>query len=285
MVFTKVLQAENLFRNLKNLNSMDPKFEDVPEKEITRAIAREFFKELDEYIESDVIIIGGGPSGLTTGYDLARSGLKTVLLEETNYLGGGFWSGGYLMNKITVRAPAQEFLHEIGVTVKEASPGLYTADAVQACSHLIAAASDAGVRIWNMTVAEDLILRNNRVEGVVINWSPLESMPKSLAHIDPVGIESKFVVDCTGHDAAAVRMLEHRGLAKVPGNGAMWVDVSEEKVMEFTGEVFPNLFVAGLAVAAVHGTPRMGPTFGSMLLSGRKCASQILARIAQPALR
>src|SRR5207244_3521768 len=110
---------------------MDPKFEDVPEKEITRAIVREFYKELDEYIDSDVIIIGGGPSGLTTGYDLARSGLKIVLLEETNYLGGGFWSGGYLMNKLTVRAPAQQFLQEIGVRVKDAGHGLFTSDAVQ----------------------------------------------------------------------------------------------------------------------------------------------------------
>jgi len=258
-------------------------FSKVAEKDITRAIIREYMKELEEYVESDVIIIGGGPSGLTTGYDLARGGLKTLILEETNYLGGGFWSGGYLMNKLTVRAPAQQFLVELGVQVKEAGPGLFTADAVQACSHLIAAAADAGARIWNMTVAEDLILRNNCVEGVVINWSPLEAMPKALAHIDPIGIESKIVVDCTGHDAAAVRMLEQRGLANVPGNGAMWVDVSEEKVMEGTGEVFPNLFVAGLAVAAVMGTPRMGPTFGSMLLSGRKCASQILARLRKTA--
>ena len=80
-------------------------------------------------------------------------------------------------------------------------------------------------------------------------------------------------------------MLAKRGLATVPGNGAMWVDVSEEKVMEGTGEVFPGLFVAGLAVAAVQGTPRMGPTFGSMLLSGRKCAQQILERVTQPATR
>lgn len=254
-------------------------FAKVSEKEITRAIIREYMKELEEYVESDVIIIGGGPSGLVVGHDLSRRGLKVLLLEKTNYLGGGFWSGGYLMNKITVRAPAQNLLREFGVPVKESSPALYTADAVHACSRLIAGACDSGLRIWNMTSVVDLILRNQRVEGVVMNWSPLDSMPKELAHIDPVGIESKFVVDCTGHDAVAVAMLESRGLAKVPGNGAMWVDESEEKVMEGTGEVFPNLYVAGLAVAAVNGTPRMGPTFGSMLLSGRKCAELILARL------
>jgi len=93
---------------------MGRSFESVNEKEITRAIVREFLKELEDYVESDVIIIGGGPSGLATGRDLAAQGLKTLLIEETNYLGGGFWSGGYLMNKLTVRVPAQKYLEGRG---------------------------------------------------------------------------------------------------------------------------------------------------------------------------
>ncbi len=88
------------------------------------------------------------------------------------------------------------------------------------------------------------------------------------------------MVDATGHDAVALRYLAKRGLFKeVPGNGAMWVEESEEQVMNKTGEVFPNLFVVGLSVAAVYGTPRMGPAFGSMLLSGRKGADLIKKRL------
>jgi thiamine thiazole synthase len=59
----------------------------------------------------------------------------------------------------------------------------------------------------------------------------------------------------------------------------MWVEESEEEVMKRTGEVFPNLFVIGLAVAAVFGTPRMGPAFGSMILSGVKGAEMIKRRL------
>jgi thiamine thiazole synthase len=90
------------------------------------------------------------------------------------------------------------------------------------------------------------------------------------------------VVDATGHDAVVVSLLNKRHLYQpVPGNGAMWVSRSEEDVMDKTGEVYPNCFVIGLAVAAVHGTPRMGPAFGSMLLSGRYGAGLIKKKLKQ----
>ena len=38
------------------------KFSPVGEKEITRAIVTEFSKEFLKYVESDCMIIGGGPS-------------------------------------------------------------------------------------------------------------------------------------------------------------------------------------------------------------------------------
>lgn len=252
------------------------------EADITRTIAREYFKEFDQMIESDVLIVGAGPSGLVCGRDIASSGYKVVIVEQLNHLGGGFWNGGYLMNKATIAHPAQEILEKIGVPVKKISKEMYIVDPPHATAKLIASAYDAGVKVMNMTKVVDLVLRGekNRLEGLVVNWYPLEAMGHDAAHVDPIALESKIVVDATGHDAVTLQLLARRNLyANIPGNGAMWVDRSEEMVMEKTGEVYPNLFVVGLSVAAVYGTPRMGPAFGAMLLSGRKGAELIRKKL------
>jgi thiamine thiazole synthase len=84
------------------------------------------------------------------------------------------------------------------------------------------------------------------------------------------------VIDGTGHDAEVVAALERRGILKTKGFGAMWVERSEDAVVEHTGEVHPGLIVMGMAVSTVYGLPRMGPTFGAMLLSGKRAAEVAL---------
>jgi thiamine thiazole synthase len=249
-----------------------PVFHPSGEKEVTRAIVEGFMRDFQEYTEADVIVVGAGPSGLMASRELARRGVKTLVIERNNYLGGGFWIGGYLMNKVTVRAPAQKVLEELGVPYVESSRGLYVADGPHACSKLIAAACDAGVKFLNMTLIDDVVIRENRVAGVVVNWTPVSALPREITCVDPVGLEAKLVIDATGHDAAVVRLLEKRGLIKVPGYGAMWVERSEDLVVEHSGEIYPGLIVTGMAVTTAYGLPRMGPTFGAMLLSGARAA-------------
>ena len=255
-------------------------FASVGEKDVTRAIVSEFAKQFSEYVESDCLVIGGGPSGLMAAREIAARGKKVLVVERNNYLGGGFWIGGYLMNKLTVRHPAEKDLDELGVPYSEFSEGLFVADGPHACSKLIASACDAGVKFANMTIFEDLVLREgSRVAGAVVNWTPVGALPREITCVDPVALEARIVLDSTGHDACAVQKLHERGLIEMPGFGAMWVEQSEDLVVEHTGEVHPGLIVSGMAAATTYGLPRMGPTFGAMLLSGKKAAGIILEKL------
>jgi thiamine thiazole synthase len=247
-------------------------FADVSEKEITRTIANMFSETMAEYTDSDVIIIGAGPAGLTAGRDLARIGVKTLIIEQNNYIGGGYWVGGYMMNPVTVRAPAQKIWDELGVPYRKIREGLYATWGPHACSKLIAATCDADVRFLQLTKFDDLVLKNDRVGGVVVNWMPVSALPRNVTCVDPVALESRIVIDASGHDSVAVKRLMDRGYVKWKGMDPLWVEGSEDAVVNYTGEVFPGLIATGMSVTETHGLPRMGPTFGSMLLSGKKAA-------------
>lgn len=254
-------------------------FSKITESQISRAIVGEFNKWFADYIVSDVIIVGGGPSGLMAGRDLANAGLKTLIIESNNYIGGGFWVGGYFMNTLTFRAPGNEILDELKIPYKEIEDGLFVTDGPTACSKLISATCDSGAKILNLTKFDDVVYRNNRVEGTVINWSPVSALPRQITCVDPIALESKVVIEATGHDAWVAKSLEKRGLLKLQTFGPMDVNTSEDLVVAHTGEVHPGLYAIGMAVSTIYGIPRMGPTFSGMLFSGRKAAQEIKQRL------
>ncbi len=264
-------------------NNADRIFSSSSEKQVTRAIVREFARQLDDCVESDVLIAGSGPSGLMCGKILAENGVRAVIVERNNYLGGGFWIGGYLMNTVVVRSPADALMRQLGIPMKEPEPGLFTADGPHACSKLIAAACDSGVKVLNMTSVDDVVFReDHRIAGLVINWTPVQTLPRQISCVDPVALESKLVVDATGHDASVFQHLVSRGLATLPGCGPMWIEQSEDDVVNRTGFVHPGLIATGMSVSSVYGLARMGPSFGSMLLSGVRAAHLVLGHLGKP---
>src|ERR687892_1934145 len=256
-------------------------FSEASESEITRTIASMFNDTLQEYTQSDVIVIGAGPAGLTAARELANNGIRTLVVEQNNYLGGGYWVGGYMMNPVTVRAPAQMVWEELGVRYKKITSGLYATWGPEACSKLIAATCDSGVRFLQLTKFDDLILKEKRVCGVVVNWMPVSSLPRNITCVDPVAFESKIVIDASGHDSVAVKRLMDRGYVKWKGMDPMWVEGGEDAVVNNTDEIFPGLIATGMAVTETHGLPRMGPTFGSMLLSGKRAAEVAFSKLKE----
>jgi thiamine thiazole synthase len=101
--------------------------------------------------------------------------------------------------------------------------------------------------------------------------------------VDPLAIRSKLVIDATGHASEICHLVVKKMGARlktktgeVIGEKPMWADVGEREIIENTREVYPGLIVAGMAANAVFGSPRMGPIFGGMLLSGKRAAQLTL---------
>ena len=244
---------------------------------ISKAILESYTRDLLDFMDVDVAIVGAGPSGLVAGYYLAKRGIKTVIYERRLSVGGGMWGGGMMFNRIVVQAEAKEILGEFGVTDKEYQEGYYVVDSVEAVSTFCSRTLKAGTRIFNLLTVEDVMIReDDRVTGLVLNWS---AVGLANLHIDPLTIRSKLVIDATGHDAEVCRIVTRKigpkletATGEVIGEKPMWAEVGERELVANTREVYPGLLVAGMAVNAVFGLPRMGAIFGGMLLSGKKAA-------------
>ena len=250
---------------------------------ITKAIIDRFYAKLKDNVETDVAIVGGGPAGLVAGYFLAKAGKRVVLFERKLSIGGGMWGGGMMFNEIVVQEAAVHLLKEFGVRYRRYEDNYYTSDSVETVASLTAGAVRAGLTIFNCMSAEDVMMRTDKVIGLVLNWSSVEIAG---LHVDPLTIRSDVVIDATGHATEVVKVVHQKvpgelrtPTGKIEGEKSMWSDKAETLTLENTREVFPGLYVAGMAANATFGGPRMGAIFGGMMLSGEKVAKDILKRV------
>lgn len=250
----------------------------IKETDISREIIESATNDLLDNLEVEVAITGGGPSGLVAAKYLAEKGAKVVIFERKLSLGGGMWGGGMMFPKIAIQKEAKFIFDEFGIKTIE-KENLWIADSIEAAAKLIVGAVEAGTRIFNCFSVVDVLIREERVSGAVLNWSAVEI---ANLHVDPIGISAKFMVDATGHSAEVARIIERKvgklrtASGKVEGEKSMWAEKGESSIVKNTKEVYPGLYVAGLAANVVFGSPRMGAIFGGMLLSGKKVAEVIL---------
>jgi len=255
----------------------------LDERIITKAIVKTYMDKLLDYVETDVAIAGSGPSGMTAAYYLAKAGVKVVIFERKLSIGGGMWGGGMMFNSIVVQEEGKAIFDELSIPYREFEKNYYVADSVLSTTILASKAILAGAKIFNGIFVEDVVLKEGKVSGAVINWSAVDVAG---LHVDPLTIYSKFIIDATGHAAEVVKVLQEKSKVrlktpsgKMEGERSMWAEKAESFVAANTKEVFPGLYVSGMAANAAFGGPRMGPIFGGMLISGKKAAQLIISKL------
>jgi len=256
------------------------KYKDINmEQIISKLIIENFSKKLIDYLNIDVAIVGGGPSGLVAAYYLAKAGKKVCMFERKIAFGGGIWGGAMLFNEVVIQKAAYNFIEEFKINHTKANEELYIVDSVEFASSLIYHARHAGAVLFNNVKVEDVLFKNDRVAGVVVNWAPVMELGM---HVDPLMIKSKAVVDATGHGASITRLAQKKtGIKLNTPSGSieeerpMWAEEGERLTVENTKLIYPGLYASGMAATGVSGSFRMGPIFGGMLLSGKKLADII----------
>lgn len=276
----------------------DYTFAPIKEATVSRAMTSRYFKDLHDYAECDIIVVGAGSAGLACAYELSKHPeLKIAIIEQGVAPGGGAWLGGQLFSAMVIRKPAHEFLDELAIPYDDEGDHVVVKHAALVTSTLLSKVLAApNIKLFNATAAEDLIVRDDpivgrKVAGAVTNWTLVSLNHDTQMCMDPNVLECKVMVSSTGHDgpmgASGVKRLQKLGMVTgVPGMAALDMNAAEGAVVSHTREVVPGMVICGMEVAEVDGCPRMGPTFGAMFISGRKaahCALNSLRRQAAAA--
>lgn len=283
-------ESEITFANWQNFS-----FTPIRESTVARAMTSRYFADLDKYSESDVVIVGAGSSGLSAAFVLAtnRPDLKIAIIEASVSPGGGSWLGGQLFSAMVMRKPAQLFLDEIEIQYDDEGDYVVVKHAALFMSTLTSKVLQfPNVKLFNATAVEDLITRRDeesgvsRIAGVVTNWTLVTMNHVTQSCMDPNTINANIVLSTTGHDgpfgAFCAKRLESitpsgaNDSFELGGMRGLDMNRAEDAIVKGTREVAPGLVIAGMELAEVDGSNRMGPTFGAMVLSGVKAAESVL---------
>jgi len=156
-------------------------------------------REIPVVDDADVLVVGGGPSGVAAAISASRAGARTLLVERYNHL-GGLWTGGLVLpllsthglgkNQQQVRAlhgignEIYERLKEMDMTVEEVNPVI---DPEAAKYVLEVMLKESGTRVYYHSWASNVILSDNSIQAVILETKS-----------GRVAVRPKVVVDCTG---------------------------------------------------------------------------------------
>ncbi|CAL0311336.1 unnamed protein product [Lupinus luteus] len=269
-----------------DLNSF--KFQPIKESIVSREMTRRYMTDMITYADTDVVVVGAGSAGLSCAYELSKNpDISVAIIEQSVSPGGGAWLGGQLFSAMVVRKPAHRFLDELEIEYDEQEDYVVIKHAALFTSTIMSKLlARPNVKLFNAVAVEDLIVKGGRVGGVVTNWALVSMNHDTQSCMDPNVMEAKVVVSSCGHDgpfgATGVKRLRSIGMIEsVPGMKALDMNAAEDAIVNLTREIVPGMIVTGMEVAEIDGSPRMGPTFGAMMISGQKAAHLALKALGK----
>lgn len=156
-------------------------------------------RDIPVMVETDVLVIGGGPAGTAAAIAASRAGADTYLVERYNHL-GGLWTGGLVLPLLSTHGldrqkNSKQVIHgiggemarrlqELGMSIRETN---YVVDPEAAKFVLEDMITDAGVKMLFHTWGVNAIMNGNTIKGIF-----LESKSGRMA------ILARVVIDCTG---------------------------------------------------------------------------------------
>lgn len=147
----------------------------------------------------DVLVVGGGPSGVAAAISASRTGASTLLVERYNHL-GGLWTGGLVLpllsthgldkNNRQVRAiygignEIYERLRALDMTIEEVNPVI---DPEAGKYVLEVMLQESGVKVYYHSWASGVVMSGDSIRAVLLETKS-----------GRVAITPGVVVDCTG---------------------------------------------------------------------------------------
>ncbi len=162
-----------------------------------------YIKEPERMIEitdsCDVLVVGGGPSGVAAAIAASRAGAKTILLERYNHL-GGLWTGGLVLpllstHGINSQGQNEKVLFGIGdeiaqrlvaldMSIHEVNPVVDPEAAKFVMDEMM---KESGVKTYYHCWASNIIKSDNTIQAVMLETKS-----------GRVAIKPGYVIDCTG---------------------------------------------------------------------------------------
>ena len=196
---------------------------------------------MDE-LNYEVVIIGGGTSGCACAYMCAKLGLKTLLVEKNNYL-GGLMTGGLVVP--VMKSSVQNFnceyyqklietakKYNAQITYKDGNDGWLNPELLKIVLVDVLSSDEISknLQILFETNVEHAVISDNKINSLVLN-SKMLSIP----------IKSKYYIDSTGSaelcQKCNCQFLNDNGIKQQNSLRFVLGNVDIEKFCEFVVQV------------------------------------------------